>query len=260
MTVNPMSIGYGPRARLLFDGDENQYDLWEVRFLGYLQLQGLKSVVLSTDDTIDADKNEKVFSEMVQVLDEKSLCLIMNDAADDGRAALKILRSHYKGSGKPRVLTLYTNLCNLQMGTMSLTEYVSKAERLSTNLKSCKETVSDSMLIAMVMRGLPESYSSFIVVITQSSKEYLFCKLCNIKGHTSENCRSKKKTVMTPASNHDRAKALKEDSEHEYAFRISDNRLNSGPCKKGRGDLPANKISFGERFNNVISRLQNVRF
>ena len=24
--------------------------------------------------------------------------------------------------------------------------------------------------------------------------------------------------------------------------------------------LPANKISFGERFNNVISRLQNVRF
>ena len=174
MTVNPMSIGYGPRARLLFDGDENQYDLWEVRFLGYLQLQGLKSVVLSTDDTIDADKNEKVFSEMVQVLDEKSLCLIMNDAADDGRAALKILRSHYKGSGKPRVLTLYTNLCNLQMGTKSLTEYVSKAERLSTNLKSCNETVSDSMLIAMVMRGLPESYSSFIVVITQSSKEYTF--------------------------------------------------------------------------------------
>ena len=85
MTVNPMSIGYGPRARLLFDGDENQYDLWEVRFLGYLQLQGLKSVVLSTEETIDADKNEKVLSEMVQVLDEKSLCLIMNDAADDGR-------------------------------------------------------------------------------------------------------------------------------------------------------------------------------
>ena len=174
MTVNPMSIDYGSRARLLFDGDENQYDLWEVRFLGYLQLQGLKSVVLSTDADIDADKNEKVFSEMVQVLDEKSLCLIMNDAADDGRAALKILRSHYKGSGKPCVLTLYTNLCNLQMGTKSLTEYVSKAERLSTNLKSCNETVSDSMLIAMVMRGLPESYSSFIVVITQSSKEYTF--------------------------------------------------------------------------------------
>ena len=59
---------------MMFDGDEHQYDLWEVRFLGYLQLQGLKSVVLSTDDTINADKNEKVLSEMVQVLDEKSLC------------------------------------------------------------------------------------------------------------------------------------------------------------------------------------------
>ena len=232
----------------------------------------------------------------------------MNDAADDGRAALKILRSHYKGSGKPRVLTLYTNLCNLQMGTKSLTEYVSKTERLSTNLKSCNETVSNSMPIAMVMRGLPESYSSFIVVITQSSKEYtflefkaaihnfnenmksrndvsldrkdnvmqskehykkeikcfgckkighyarncptLFCKLCNIKGHTSENCRSRKKTVMTPASNHDRAKALGEDSEHECAFRISDNRLNSGPCKKGRGDLLVDSGATTHIINN----------
>ena len=195
MTVNPMSIGYGPRARLLFDGDENQYDLWEVRFLGYLQLQGLKSVVLSTDADIDADKNEKVFSEMVQVLDEKSLCLIMNDAADDGRAALKILRSHYKGSGKPRVLTLYTNLCNLQMGTKSLTEYVSKAERLSTNLKSCNETVSDSMLIAMVMRGLPESYSSFIVVITQSSKEYTFLEFKAAIHNFNENMKSRNDCV-----------------------------------------------------------------
>ena len=192
MTVNPMSIGYGPRARLLFDGDENQYDLWEVRFLGYLQLQGLKSVVNHlTDDTIDADKNEKVFSEMIQVFDEKSLCLIMNDAADDGRAALKILRSHYKGSGKPRVLTLYTNLCNLQMGTKSLTEYVSKAERLSKNLNSCNEIVSDTMLIAMVMRGLPESYSSFIVVITQSSKEYTFLEFKAAIHNFNENIKSR---------------------------------------------------------------------
>ena len=72
-------------------------------------------------------------------MDEKSL--IMNDATDDGREALRILRSHYKGSGKPKILTLYSNLCNLRKGSESLTEYDSKAERLATNLKSCGETL-----------------------------------------------------------------------------------------------------------------------
>ena len=85
----------------------------------------------------------------------------MNDATGNGREALRILRSHYKGSEKPRILTLYSNLCNLRKGSESLTEYVSiKAERLATNLKSFGETGSNSFLIVMVLRGLPEAYSS----------------------------------------------------------------------------------------------------
>ena len=149
------STGYGPRTRLLFNGDEAEYYLWEVRFLGYMQLKVLKSVITSTAATIDAADNEKAYSELVQLLDEKNLSMIMKDATDSGLEALPILRSHYKGSGKPRVLTLYSNLCNLRKGSESLTEYVSKAERLATNLKSCGETVLDYLLIAMVSRGLP---------------------------------------------------------------------------------------------------------
>ena len=55
-----------------------------------------------------------------------------------------------------------------------LTEYISRAERLDSSLKNANETVSDSLLISMVFKGLPVSYNSFIVVITQSDKEYSF--------------------------------------------------------------------------------------
>ena len=43
--------GYGPRRTLIFDGDENKYELWEVMFLGYARLQKLYNVlVLAVDE------------------------------------------------------------------------------------------------------------------------------------------------------------------------------------------------------------------
>lgn len=112
------STGYGPSssrfARLIFDGDEEKYEQWEVKFLGYLRLQKLKDVILTPEDEeVDPDKNAEVFAEMIQFLDDKSLSLIMRDALDDGRKALKILRSYYASSSTPRVISLYTELTSL---------------------------------------------------------------------------------------------------------------------------------------------------
>ena len=38
-----------------------------------------------TAATIDAADNEKAYSELLQLLDEKSLSMTMNDATDNGR-------------------------------------------------------------------------------------------------------------------------------------------------------------------------------
>jgi chitinase len=38
----------------------------------------------------------------------------MRDATDDGRKALQILRDHYANQGKPRIITLYTELTSLK--------------------------------------------------------------------------------------------------------------------------------------------------
>ena len=176
------STGYGPRhagtgySRLLFDGDERHYEQWEVKFLGYMKLQKLKSVILTpASEEVNRDKNEQAYAELIQFLDDKSLSLVMRDAADDGRKALNILRCHYAGAGKPRVISLYTELTSLvKQADESVTDYVIRAETAASALKNCGETVTDSLLIAMVLKGLPQSYKPFVVVVTQDSDTKTF--------------------------------------------------------------------------------------
>ena len=94
----------------------------------------------------------------------------MRDAKDDGRAAFKILKEHYAGSGKPRIITLYNQLTTLKkQESETVTEYIIRAETSSTALKGAGEQISDALLVAMVLKGLPDEYKAF-VAITQSNE------------------------------------------------------------------------------------------
>ena len=76
--------------------------------MGHLRICKLHEVV--TDPSPDADKNARVYAELVQLLDDTSLSLVIRDAKDNGKKALKILREHYLGTSKPRIIALYTEL------------------------------------------------------------------------------------------------------------------------------------------------------
>ena len=117
--MNP--TGYGPsRARLYFDADELKFELWEVKFHAHLRTLKLTTRILPVADggvldaEIDAEKNAECFSWIVQMIDDRSLSLIIRDAKDNGRKALEMLSGHYTSSGKPKVIALYTELTSLK--------------------------------------------------------------------------------------------------------------------------------------------------
>ena len=173
------STGYGPSSRysrLYFNGDASKYEIWEEKFIGYLRTQKLKEAVCSTADPLTpelAAKNEEAYAELILLIDDSSLALIRNDAKDDCRQALKLLHEHYAGKGKPRVISLYTELTSLRKSPeQTATEYMLKAEEISTSLIDAGETISDSLVIAMLLKGLPQSYNAFIAVVTQSEDTY----------------------------------------------------------------------------------------
>ena len=177
------STGYGLTRivgkwdSLHFSGDEKHWELWEERFSAYMRQKKLHAVINPTNprDVVDANKNAEAYTELVQFLDDRSLGLIMRDAKNDGRGAMKILRSHYAGSGKPRMILLYTQLCSLRKGKAEdVTDYIIRAETIATSLKSTGAQVEDAFLIAIVLKGLPNEYHTFSLFITQSEREMSF--------------------------------------------------------------------------------------
>ena len=172
-------------SRLVFNGDEKNYELWETKFLGHLLLQKLKNTILNQpadgaeENALaeDAAKKAEAYAELIQFLDDKSLSLVMREAADDGRGALKILRDYYAGKGKPRIVCLYTELTALQkMSSESVTDYVIRAETSITALRNAGEVLSDGLLLAMILKGLPESFKPFSIFVTQSDETLSFAE------------------------------------------------------------------------------------
>ena len=128
--MSQVASGYGPSysKRIYFDGCPENFELWQVKFLAYLRMNKLHKVI--EDEGIpDVEKNAEVYASLVQFLDDISLSLIIRDAPNDGKKALNILRDHYLGSSKPRIISLYGELTSLKMGAEeSATEYILRAE------------------------------------------------------------------------------------------------------------------------------------
>ena len=175
MTSTYGLTGYGP-SNLRFDGKECNYEIWEEKFLTHLRLAKLHQVgedrqndLTAEEAAILAEKNANVYAMLIPLLDDRSSTLVMRDAKNDGRKAITILRNHYRGSGAPRIISLYMTLCLLCMSpTDTVTEYVLRAESTATALKLAGKDVDDDLLIAMIMKGLPSEFKPFCAILNQT--------------------------------------------------------------------------------------------
>ena len=176
----PHPIGYGPSRivgkwdPLYFSGDEKEWELWEERFTCHMRRKKLHKVI-DSEDHIEPSKNADAYTELVGYLDNKSVALIMRDAKNDGRKAMKILREHYAGSGKPRIILLYTQLFSVRKSPgEDVTNFMIRAETIASSLKSAGQQIEDGLLIATVLNGLPETFGTFSILVNQSEKVMSF--------------------------------------------------------------------------------------
>ena len=86
----------------------------------------------------------------------------MRETSVNGREALRILRDHYTGKGKPRIISLYTESTSLRKEqNEGVTDYIIRTEVTVTALRNAGETLRDGLIIAMVLKGLPRTFVAF---------------------------------------------------------------------------------------------------
>ena len=115
---------------------------------------------------------------------------------------LKILRDYYASQGNPRIIALYTELMSLEKGTSeTMTDYLMQAERLIMALKNAKETLSDGLVIAVILKGLPDSYLQTLCCpyYTKYKSNYICYVKVQLKSFEETekfNCKQKTDQVM----------------------------------------------------------------
>ena len=113
----------------------------------------------------------EVYAELIQLLDDRSIALVLYDAVDKGKEVLDILRNYYLGASKPRVISLYKKLTALKSNSEEeLIDYIIRAEAALAALKKAGEDVSENMVITMVPNGLPSTYDTFSTVVEQRER------------------------------------------------------------------------------------------
>ena len=70
---------------------------------------------------------------------------------------------------------MYTSLTKLRMAdSETVTDYLIRAENIITALREAGETMSDGLIVAMTLGGLPDSFKPLAVHVTQNEDSVTF--------------------------------------------------------------------------------------
>ena len=185
---------------LCFSGLADVYPIWSTRFKAFAQTKGLFDTLTGDDvppdpprrladdatdearvsndaaeaayrralDDIEKRKNT-LWCYLAMVLDTTSLMLIRHDCVNhkglgDGHKAWGLLQEGFRSNEAVTVVSVMRQLARLTLKEdEALHNYYIRAQELSTRLEQAGEQLSDPLLNAMVLNGLPERYEHFVV-------------------------------------------------------------------------------------------------
>lgn len=79
----------------------------------------------------------------------------------------------------PRIINMYTLLTKLRMAdNETITDYLIRAENIITALRDAGETMSDRLIVAMILGGLPDTFKPLAIHVKQNEDNVTFsdCK------------------------------------------------------------------------------------
>ena len=184
---------------LCFSGLSDEYPVWSTRFQGFSQTKGFFETLMSdyvppnppgrlpdgvSDEqhaaqdaateaymkaVIDIQKrNNTIWCYLAKVLDSTTLMLIRhhldNKGLGDGREAWVLLQQKFQSDETVTVVNVVWQQSRLHLKEDdALHNYFIRAQELSRMLEHAGEHLSEAVLNAMVLNGLPECYEHFVV-------------------------------------------------------------------------------------------------
>ena len=291
---------------LLFSEKDEDFEYFAERFEAQLHLLKLRTVLLDqenlpeeTDANFASEQNKlkekhfEVWCELVQCLDRKSLGLVKT-AKPSGTQAWKLLQECFKSRERPRIHQHLNKLTNIKMYSQeSMRDYLMRAEELQLNLTDVGENVSDRMLCSVVLKGLPNSFASFVTVFKFSHEAKTFadlkrdllnsdsdscrgqleqgtsshftkdvkCFKCGKLGHRQNECRAKVSVIVCyecGAKSHQANECPKTKNKSKTGAPRETTQNKSFYLKRNESSLTAEKQGFSFHTSQVHSTCKNI--
>ena len=163
----------GPAARI-FNGKKEAFKLWLMRSMAYLrntypkQLEVAEGAEDLDKSTADYKKhNSLLFETLIQILDDHSADLIVEQTPYDGAAAIELLKREYIGSEANNAIASIMELIELthkEAEGETLTEYGNRMIKLKKIISNYDFDL-DKLVTVCGIRGLSDTFDLFKQVI-----------------------------------------------------------------------------------------------
>lgn len=152
----------------------NNYATWSIQMQAMLLKKRLWAVTDPTAPEIgphpDPNDAEKAFGIIVENVEKQHLQAVWN--CRTARVAWSMLQNQYRSQILAREVQLQAELCNLKKRDgEDVSQYVSRARTIFTDLKSMDPTLSDRQLVRHILAGLPSKFNVIKQILTASAVE-----------------------------------------------------------------------------------------